>query len=68
MFYTTFTFVAAVLNQLAKSRQIATILKKDSICISYHEYEKQCKTLLHCPRHQHFYNRAILETILLILF
>ena len=40
MFYTTFTFVAAVLNQLAKSRLIATILKKDSFYISYHKYEK----------------------------
>ena len=40
MFYTTFTFVAAVLNQLAKSRLIATILKKESFFISYHKWEK----------------------------
>ena len=39
MFYTTFTFAAAVLNQLAKSRLTATFLKKDSFYISYHKYE-----------------------------
>ena len=35
-----FMFVAAVLNQLANSRLIAVILKKDSFYISYHQYEK----------------------------
>ena len=40
IFYTTFTFVAAVLNQLANSRLIAIILKKDSFYLSYHKYEK----------------------------
>ena len=40
MFYTTFAFVAAVLNQLAKSRLTAPFLKKDLFYISYHKYEK----------------------------
>ena len=40
MFYTMFTFVAAVLNELAQSKLIATILMKDSFYISYHKDEK----------------------------
>ena len=40
VFYTTFTFVAAVLNQFANSRLLAIILKKDSFYISYYIYDK----------------------------
>ena len=63
MFYTTFTFAAALLNQLAKSRLTATLLKKDSLYISVTSIAlvPAALALIHCNRQVTFHSIAVVK-------